>query len=367
MKKHLLPKTLFRSALLSLFALANTNAFACTGFDLEFTSLVVTGIVSPTQTTYRYTIKNIGTQSVAVKFIYIQNYVTPAPTTAGEQAAGGSDLNPYSTDTIQPGATYSGTYGSYPFPGHGPNTDPYIISTISYYDSNNPNVNDCDLSNNSTFVCLLPNPSIDSLDITSVDITNGSTSLNLGIQNAGIDTLFMDSLIVYNYLSADSAFDATTAIANDTLILNAFKQPYLTQNASFSTQITISPTVSTTTYPYLITILHYSGAVCGPADSINISRIPSSITTGITPSYANASGINLYPNPATNVINISNLPANATQISIADIAGKPVKTAQTTSSLLTISLDNVTAGMYFYTVTDNNGAVIYSSKFCVAQ
>jgi len=110
-----------------------------------------------------------------------------------------------------------------------------------------------------------------------------------------------------------------------------------------------------------------SGGTIGTTFTVDFLDFTTASATGIAPSYTNATGITLYPNPATNSINISNLPANAAQLSIADLTGKPVKTVQAASGMLTVGLDNISNGMYFYTVTDNSGAVIYSSKFCVAQ
>jgi len=110
-----------------------------------------------------------------------------------------------------------------------------------------------------------------------------------------------------------------------------------------------------------------NGGTYGTTFTVDFLNFTTASATGVTPTFANAEGITLYPNPATNSINITNLPANAAQLSIADLTGKHVKTVPAVYGLLTISLDNISNGMYFYTVTDNSGAIIYSSKFCVAQ
>ena len=78
-----------------------------------------------------------------------------------------------------------------------------------------------------------------------------------------------------------------------------------------------------------------------------------------TASVAGQSPINkisVYPNPATDVVNIGNVPVSST-ISIIDVTGKVVYRSGVTSQQETVSTTNFSNGVYMVQI-DNNGVII---------
>lgn len=79
----------------------------------------------------------------------------------------------------------------------------------------------------------------------------------------------------------------------------------------------------------------------------------------------NASNVAVYPNPANNQITFQ-LETNGFEVIVADITGKMVATANTVADKLTLSLDNLNNGIYFYTIK-NKDVVIATNKFVVVK
>ena len=59
--------------------------------------------------------------------------------------------------------------------------------------------------------------------------------------------------------------------------------------------------------------------------------------------------INIYPNPAKEIVNIT-LPEDNAQIDIVNVLGQTVKSVNTTSANETISLEGMEKGMYFFCI-----------------
>jgi hypothetical protein len=79
----------------------------------------------------------------------------------------------------------------------------------------------------------------------------------------------------------------------------------------------------------------------------------------------NAFGLNVYPNPANEVINVSlNKSTNAT-ISVVDVAGKVVKTSSINGLTSTINASDLTNGVYYVTITD--GTSIATEKVVIKK
>ena len=74
----------------------------------------------------------------------------------------------------------------------------------------------------------------------------------------------------------------------------------------------------------------------------------------------------VYPNPATDVlnINIENLEGNAS-VSVYDIVGKQVATSKLNNGTNTLNVENLTAGVYFYSIRKDN--TIIETKKVVIQ
>ncbi|MDT8412899.1 MAG: T9SS type A sorting domain-containing protein [Vicingaceae bacterium] len=79
----------------------------------------------------------------------------------------------------------------------------------------------------------------------------------------------------------------------------------------------------------------------------------------------NANNVAVYPNPANDQITFQ-LKNNGFEVIVADITGKVVATANTVADKLTLSLDNLNNGIYFYTIK-NKDVIIATNKFVVVK
>ena len=89
-----------------------------------------------------------------------------------------------------------------------------------------------------------------------------------------------------------------------------------------------------------------------------------SITTGID--ETKETHFNVYPNPASSVINFELNTDNAT-VQLMDVTGKTLKTVLANTNKFSISLSNLANGIYFYSVTDVEGNTIAANRFVVAK
>lgn len=69
----------------------------------------------------------------------------------------------------------------------------------------------------------------------------------------------------------------------------------------------------------------------------------------------NAEAINVYPNPAANVINVAN--AENAQVAVFDINGKLMVSVENASANQTIDASNFANGLYFVRITDGNNVI----------
>lgn len=135
MMKSLRTISLLTGFFLFLSLICVNTLQACTGIDLIITKITFTSLESDTYT-YTYEIKNIGTESVPISEISLQNYVSTDAQGTNTKAAGGSkiDFNG-SAGIIAAGASYTGTMGAYPnavgnYPLH---AYPYLIVDVFIY------------------------------------------------------------------------------------------------------------------------------------------------------------------------------------------------------------------------------------------
>jgi len=141
MPKHLLSKSaLYASFFVLPFSMAKLHA--CTGHDIVFTHITFVSI-SPTEYTYSYQIKNIGTAGIALNEIVIQNYVSTDSAQGNDGAAGGTFIDINSKEVLAAGGVYNGTMGVYPFPQNTHDSHPYLVTEV-YLNTET----ECDLSNN---------------------------------------------------------------------------------------------------------------------------------------------------------------------------------------------------------------------------
>jgi hypothetical protein len=77
--------------------------------------------------------------------------------------------------------------------------------------------------------------------------------------------------------------------------------------------------------------------------------------------------ISLYPNPALDEINIKNIPAEASNIDIMDFTGKKVRALEVSSDFMNFKTNSLSSGMYFYTISNVNGEILYTDKFSILK
>ena len=76
-------------------------------------------------------------------------------------------------------------------------------------------------------------------------------------------------------------------------------------------------------------------------------------TTTIVEVKQNGSTINIYPNPATNEIKISNLSPEENQISIYNLLGERVANFLKVGNSININISDLPSGIYMLTVSNN--------------
>jgi len=82
-----------------------------------------------------------------------------------------------------------------------------------------------------------------------------------------------------------------------------------------------------------------------------VTAVTSAQTTG---------AVAAYPNPATDVLNFTNLPASAAKVQISDVTGRQVVQTTLPGS---IDVSGLTQGIYIYSITDNSGNTLSTSRF----
>lgn len=89
------------------------------------------------------------------------------------------------------------------------------------------------------------------------------------------------------------------------------------------------------------------------------------ITVGVKEAKVAASGISVFPNPASSVINFSTDNAEAYKVTVYDITGKAVLTELFEDNRSKLNVSAMNNGMYLYTVTGKNNQVLNTGKFNV--
>jgi len=83
------------------------------------------------------------------------------------------------------------------------------------------------------------------------------------------------------------------------------------------------------------------------------------VITAIT-SAQTLGAVTAYPNPAADIINFSNLPTSAANVQISDVTGRQVAQATLPGS---VDVSGLKQGVYIYSITDNGGNTIGTSRF----
>ena len=164
---------------------------------------------------------------------------------------------------------------------------------------------------------------------------------------ASADTIYFDITIEGQYLGASYLLGSMVA---DVPVGQAFllygDSPLLT--ASQMDQIGFEGTLQ---FCYTVRI---AGATTDPVSNNNQACL--TVTRGTTDIEEVAEGeVNVYPNPATTVINIDN--AEGAQISVYDLSGRMVSSVNSASANQTIDASNLAKGMYIVRIANGNNVI----------
>ncbi|MET3538236.1 T9SS type A sorting domain-containing protein [Chryseobacterium limigenitum] len=120
-------------------------------------------------------------------------------------------------------------------------------------------------------------------------------------------------------------------------------------NGQGGTETISIPTVAGTTY--LVNVGNYSGFTDDPEGTFTINITNGTLGTSEVAGTKN--GIKVYPNPFTDVVNISDV-NNVKSVSVSDISGRLVKTIDKPSS--EIHLGELKSGLYLVTLNMKDGS-----------
>ena len=92
------------------------------------------------------------------------------------------------------------------------------------------------------------------------------------------------------------------------------------------------------------------------------------VTGGVGVEEWNGYGIkrNVYPNPASDYININNPATNDVTIEVYSLSGQRVDVKTLSPDMNSINIDSYSSGIYSFRLVDN-GTVVYSNKFVVKK
>ncbi len=103
----------------------------------------------------------------------------------------------------------------------------------------------------------------------------------------------------------------------------------------------------------------------GTVNSVDWQK--SSPTVGVTEQTNTVSGVVLYPNTAASEITIETSLTGNNSIEILDVTGKLISENNYDTNKITLSISDLSNGIYFYNINDIKGNVLYSNKFIVAK
>ncbi len=96
---------------------------------------------------------------------------------------------------------------------------------------------------------------------------------------------------------------------------------------------------------------------CTPIDP---SPFANTFTTGVD-LISSESQIDLYPNPASEMIQIKLIEKGNYSLTITDVCGRTISNAKFNTDYTTLDIANLNSGIYFYSINNNNK--IFSGKF----
>ena len=164
---------------------------------------------------------------------------------------------------------------------------------------------------------------------------------------ANSDTVFIDIEIENNFIG--SMYMLGSQIAQ----LGAGQMTALGSQTPLFTARDLNDNDITGTFHIRYTI-RISGVAVDPVSSNNRACV--TINRGATGINEIAEGeVNVYPNPATTVINIDN--AEGAQVSVFDINGRMISNVESASANQTIDASNFAKGMYIVRIANGNNVI----------
>jgi|GEM_PF-598729 len=202
-------------------------------------------------------------------------------------------------------------------------------------------------------------------------------SANSGGQEGGsaYTAMIPDSIVgFYKYAPAtnDSAYTQVMFLSNNDMDTVSYTRVNFSQTVGSWTRFSapITPAASGQT-PQKLSLFFSSSwgdgsqgqAVVGSVfyiDSVHFIAVPA----GINEAYTNTDW-SVYPNPATEILNIKSVTGEAASIEILDITGKLIKYATIGAGTSTVDIANFVPGVYLYQIRTLNQQVVRTGKLLV--
>lgn len=196
------------------------------------------------------------------------------------------------------------------------------------------------------------------------------------IKNNSTDTIMVGDTFLYQASLSTTGGALISAMPNGSLFFRLATRnlnPGDTQHFSFSTGNTFIPNQSIEVVLGVRVFVTNRPSLALDAGTNNILNTnidwlhPDGY--GVSVDAIEAADLNVYPNPASDVLNI-NVPfvdaKSNVKVTITDMTGKEVKSASfTTSEDLSMNTESLENGIYIMTV--NSGTKVYSSKVTIAK
>ncbi len=142
-------------------------------------------------------------------------------------------------------------------------------------------------------------------------------------------------------------------IATGTATINLLTYDYYSMSSAKAPVISIQTS----------TISSFSGT-----STQTVTTLQKSYTTvGIKEAKENTNALSVFPNPSTSLVNFSTSNPEAYKVNVYDITGKNVATEVFENETAKLNVSSFNNGMYLYTVSGKNNAVINTGKFNVSK
>jgi len=198
---------------------------------------------------------------------------------------------------------------------------------------------------------------------TGFPYTQRPTNMNCDYQfNQGATFPIVDSAMIAAY------FTKWNGSSQDTV---GEGMGYITTNTSAYLAKNISINYFNATIPdsawVFISSTSNQNSTPNPGTSIIVDGFIFGAVTAVKNTSVFGKDISFYPNPVLDEVNIKNIPSEASNIEIRDFTGKKVQLLEVTSDFINFKTNDLTAGMYIYSITNANGEFLYSDKFNIVK